>query len=55
MCDLLLRLYGYARAAQIQYEKAGVESDDHVENFLLNCGDDDLMDFIYPQQLGDID
>ena len=54
MCDFLLRLNGYARAAQIQYEKGGAESEDHVEHFLLNCGDDDLMDFIYPQRLGDI-
>ena len=54
VCDFLLRLNGYARAAQIQYEKGGAESEDHVEHFLLNCGDDDLMDFIYPQRLGDI-
>ena len=25
-----------------------------MEHFLLNCGNDDLMDFIYPQRLGDI-
>ena len=54
MCDFLLRLNGYARAAQVQYEKGGAESEGHVEHFLLNFGDDDLMDFIYPQQLGDI-
>ena len=54
VCDFLLHLNGYARAAQIQYEKGGAESEDHVEHFLLYCGDDDLMDFIYPQRLGDI-
>ena len=41
-------------AAQIQYEKGGAESEDHVGHFLLNCGDDELMEFIYPQRLGDI-
>ena len=30
-----------------QYEKGGAKSEDHVEHFLLNCGDDNLMDFIY--------
>uniref|UniRef100_M4BRR3 Retrotransposon gag domain-containing protein n=1 Tax=Hyaloperonospora arabidopsidis (strain Emoy2) TaxID=559515 RepID=M4BRR3_HYAAE len=54
MCDFLLRLNGYARTANIQYEKGGADSADHVEHFLLNCGDDDLMDLIYPQGLDDI-
>ena len=54
VCDFLLRLNGYARAAKFQCEKGGAESEDHVEYFLLNCGDDDLMDFIYSQRLGDI-
>ena len=45
---------GYARSAQIQYEKTGAKSEDYVELFLLKCGDDDLMDFIYPQRLVDI-
>jgi hypothetical protein len=54
VCDFLLRLNGYARTAQIQYEKGGADAADNVEHFLLNCGDDDLLDPIYPQRLDDI-
>ena len=54
VCDFLLRLNGYARTAQIQYEKGGADAADNVEHFLLNCGDDDLLDLIYPQRLDDI-
>ena len=43
MCDFLLRLSGYARTAQIQYDKGGADATDNVDHFLLNCGDDDLM------------
>ena len=46
--DFLLRLNGYARSAQIEADEG-----DHVEHFLTNCGYDHLMDFIYPQPLGD--
>ena len=45
---------GYARSAQLQYDKGGADAEDHVEHFLLNCGDDDLMDFIYTHRLCDI-
>ena len=54
VCDFLLRQNGYARTAQIQYEKEGAIAADHVEHFLLNCGDDDLIILIYPQRLDDI-
>ena len=36
VCNFLLRLNGYARAAQIQYDKGGADAADHVEHFLLN-------------------
>ncbi|GMF47220.1 unnamed protein product [Phytophthora fragariaefolia] len=52
--DFLIRLNGYARTAKIQYEKGGADAADHVEQFLLNCGDDDIMDLLYPLQLADI-
>ena len=55
VCDFLLRLNGYAQTAQIQYERGGADAADHVDHFLLNCGDDDLMDLIYPQRLDDIE
>jgi hypothetical protein len=52
--DFLTRLNGYARTAKIQYEKGGADAVDHVERFLLNCGDDAIMDLLYPLQLTDI-
>ncbi|POM75789.1 LOW QUALITY PROTEIN: Hypothetical protein PHPALM_7058 [Phytophthora palmivora] len=54
ICDFLTRLNGYARTAKIQYERGGADAADHVEQFLLNCGDDDIMDMLYPLQLNDI-
>ncbi|KAE8887264.1 hypothetical protein PF010_g28523 [Phytophthora fragariae] len=54
ICDFLIRLNGYARTAKIQYEKGGADASDHVEQFLLNCGDDEVMDLLYPLQLADI-
>jgi hypothetical protein len=52
--DLLLRKNGYARTAQIEYENGGADAVDHKEHYLLNYGDDDLMDLIYLQRLDDI-
>ncbi|EGZ13216.1 hypothetical protein PHYSODRAFT_259149 [Phytophthora sojae] len=54
VCDFLVRLNGYAKSAEIQYEAGGADAVDHVEHFLLHCGDDDIMDLLYPQQLTDI-
>ncbi|EGZ16631.1 hypothetical protein PHYSODRAFT_247996 [Phytophthora sojae] len=54
VCDFLVRLNGYAKSAKIQYEAGGADAADHVEHFLLHCGDDDIMDLLYPQQLADI-
>ncbi|GMF52082.1 unnamed protein product [Phytophthora fragariaefolia] len=53
ICDFLIRLNGYARTAKIQYEKGGADAADHVEQFLLNCGDDGIVDLLYPLQLAD--
>ncbi|GMF64207.1 unnamed protein product [Phytophthora fragariaefolia] len=52
--DFWIRLNGYARTAKIQYEMGGADAADHVEQFLLNCGDDGIMDLLYPLQLADI-
>ncbi|KAE8889621.1 hypothetical protein PF003_g26235 [Phytophthora fragariae] len=54
ICDFLLRLNGNARAAKIQYEAGGPQAASHVEHFLLHCGDDAVMDQLYPQRLSDI-
>ncbi|GMF16632.1 unnamed protein product [Phytophthora fragariaefolia] len=37
-----------------RYEKGGADAADHVEQFLLNCGDDGVTDLLYPLQLADI-
>ncbi|EGZ11060.1 hypothetical protein PHYSODRAFT_337821 [Phytophthora sojae] len=54
VCDFLIRLNGYAKSAKIQYEAGGADAADHVEHFVLHCGDDGVMDLLYPQQLTDI-
>ncbi|KAJ8524637.1 hypothetical protein ON010_g16480 [Phytophthora cinnamomi] len=54
ICDFLIRLNGYARTAKSQYEKGGADAADHVEQFLLNCGDDEVMNLLYQLQLADI-
>ncbi|POM75000.1 LOW QUALITY PROTEIN: Hypothetical protein PHPALM_7952 [Phytophthora palmivora] len=54
ICDFLTWLNGYARTAKIQYECGGADAADHVERSLLNCGDDDIMDMLYPLQFNDI-
>ncbi|GMF27075.1 unnamed protein product [Phytophthora fragariaefolia] len=51
----LIRLNGYARTTKTQYGKGGADAFDHVELFLLNCGDDDIMDLLYPMRLDDIE
>ncbi|GMF59227.1 unnamed protein product [Phytophthora fragariaefolia] len=55
ICDFLIRLNGYTRTAKIQYGKGGADASDHVEHFLFNCGDDDIMDLLYPMRLDDIE
>ncbi|KAI9993485.1 hypothetical protein PInf_015568 [Phytophthora infestans] len=54
ICDFLIRPNGYAPTAKVQYEKGGADAADHVEHFLLHCGDGDVIDFMYPLQLEDI-
>ncbi|GMF44535.1 unnamed protein product [Phytophthora fragariaefolia] len=55
ICNFLIRLNGYARTAKIQYEKGGADASDHVEHFLPNCRDNDIMDLLYPMRLDDIE
>ncbi|GMF62253.1 unnamed protein product [Phytophthora fragariaefolia] len=54
ICAFLIRLNGYARTAKIQYEKGGADATNHLEQFLLNCGDDGIMDLLYSLQPADI-
>ncbi|GMF22444.1 unnamed protein product [Phytophthora fragariaefolia] len=54
ICDFLISVNEYARTAKIQYEKGGADAAGHVGQFLLNCGDDCIMDLLYPLLLADI-
>ncbi|KAE9347026.1 hypothetical protein PF008_g8002 [Phytophthora fragariae] len=39
VCDYVNRLNGYARNADLQFEKGGRDAKDHVQRFLKTCGD----------------
>ncbi|KAG2794998.1 hypothetical protein PC111_g22339 [Phytophthora cactorum] len=54
ICDYLNRLNGYARNARLQVEKALRDAKDHVEQFLLTCGDDRHMPDLGRLRLNDI-
>ncbi|KAG2785621.1 hypothetical protein PC129_g22876 [Phytophthora cactorum] len=54
ICDYLNRLKGYARNARLQVEKGQRDAKDHVEQFLLTCGDDRLMQDLSRLRLNDI-
>ncbi|KAJ8525384.1 hypothetical protein ON010_g15730 [Phytophthora cinnamomi] len=54
ICDVPIRLSGYTRTTKIQYGMGGTDAADHVEQFLLNSGDDEAMILLYPLQLTDI-
>ncbi|KAG3054384.1 hypothetical protein PI125_g25868 [Phytophthora idaei] len=54
ICDYLNRLNGYARNARLQVEKGQLDAKDHVEQFLLTCGDDQLMQDLGRLRLNDI-
>ncbi|POM75494.1 Hypothetical protein PHPALM_7400 [Phytophthora palmivora] len=47
-------IYEMKGPPKIQYERSGADAADHVEQFLLNCGDEDIMDMLYPLQFNDI-
>ncbi|OWZ12470.1 hypothetical protein PHMEG_00014363 [Phytophthora megakarya] len=44
--DYLNRLDGYARSANIKFERSGCEAKEHVKHFLETCGDRDLEDIV---------
>ncbi|OWY94106.1 hypothetical protein PHMEG_00036260, partial [Phytophthora megakarya] len=52
--DYLKRLNGYARSANIKFERSGREAKEHVKHFLETCGDRDLERQLTPMQLRDI-
>lgn len=55
--DYLLRLNGYAKSAKLQISSSSGGAE-HVRQFLLTCGDDELMDRFYPlglTRIGDLE
>ncbi|OWY95210.1 LOW QUALITY PROTEIN: hypothetical protein PHMEG_00034846, partial [Phytophthora megakarya] len=52
--DYLNRMNGYARSANIKFERSGREAKGHVKHFLETCGDQDLERQLTPMQLRDI-
>ncbi|OWZ03063.1 LOW QUALITY PROTEIN: hypothetical protein PHMEG_00025270 [Phytophthora megakarya] len=52
--DYLNRLNGYARSANIKFERSGREAKEHVKHFLETCGDRDLERQLTPMQLRDM-
>ncbi|KAG2975787.1 hypothetical protein PC120_g25789 [Phytophthora cactorum] len=54
ICNYLNRLNGYARNARLQVEMSQRDAKEHVELFLLTCGDDRLMQDLGRLRLNDI-
>ncbi|GMF62302.1 unnamed protein product [Phytophthora fragariaefolia] len=46
---------GEKRTSQYAISSSGSMASDHVEHFLLNWGDDDIMDLLFPMRLDDIE
>ncbi|RAW20517.1 hypothetical protein PC110_g23041, partial [Phytophthora cactorum] len=53
LCDYLNRLNGCARNARLQVEKGG-GAKDHVQQFLVTCGDDNMAESPYHTRVNDI-
>ncbi|GMF46225.1 unnamed protein product [Phytophthora fragariaefolia] len=54
ICDYMLRLNGYARSANIIYDKGGAAGARHVKQFLTTCCDGDMVTNIIPQRFDNI-
>ncbi|KAG3049162.1 hypothetical protein PC121_g19047 [Phytophthora cactorum] len=54
LCDYLNRLNGYARNARLQLEKGGRDAKEHVQQFLVTCGDDNMAESLYHTRVNDI-
>ncbi|KAF1777483.1 Aspartic peptidase domain [Phytophthora cactorum] len=54
LCDYLHRLNGFARNARLQFEKGGRDAKEHVQQFLVTCGDDNMADILYHTRVNDI-
>ncbi|KAG2811772.1 hypothetical protein PC129_g22081 [Phytophthora cactorum] len=54
LCNYLNRLNGYARNARLQFEKGGRDAKEHVQQFLVTCGDDNMAESLYHTRVNDI-
>ncbi|KAG3041100.1 hypothetical protein PC121_g23445 [Phytophthora cactorum] len=54
LCDYLNRLNGYARSARLQFEKGGRDAKEHVQQFLVTFGDDNMAESLYHTRVNDI-
>ncbi|KAG2972011.1 hypothetical protein PC121_g23831 [Phytophthora cactorum] len=54
LCDYLNRLSDYARNARLQFEKGGRDAKEHVQQFLVTCGDDNMAESLYHTRVNDI-
>ncbi|GMF48434.1 unnamed protein product [Phytophthora fragariaefolia] len=54
MCDYMLRLNGYARSANVIYDKGGAAGARHVKQFLTTSCDGDMVANIIPQRFDNI-
>ncbi|KAG3142681.1 hypothetical protein PI126_g14946 [Phytophthora idaei] len=54
LCDYLNRMNGYARNARLQFEKGGRDAKEHVQQFLVTCGDDNMAESLYNTRVNDI-
>ncbi|KAG4041622.1 hypothetical protein PC123_g22864 [Phytophthora cactorum] len=54
LCDCLNGLNGYARNARLQFEKGGRDAKEHVQQFLVTCGDNNMAESLYHTRVNDI-
>ncbi|RAW31274.1 hypothetical protein PC110_g12385 [Phytophthora cactorum] len=54
LCDYLNRLNGYARSAHLQFEKGRRDAKEHVLQFLVTCGDYNMVERVYHTQVNGI-
>ncbi|KAG2816191.1 hypothetical protein PC111_g13247 [Phytophthora cactorum] len=54
LCDYRNRLNGYARNSRLQFEKGGRVAKEHVQQFLVTYGDDNMAESLYHTRVNDI-
>ncbi|KAG2764929.1 hypothetical protein PC129_g22109 [Phytophthora cactorum] len=54
LCDYLNRPNGYARNTCLSFEKGGRDAKEHVKQFLVTCGDDNIAEKLYHTRVSDV-